>query len=332
MATYSRIPLMYHPTNVVLLDDDPKILNDISLIIANDIPYVVDDDPQQIMEYLKTHTYHRDALSALITKEASETRPGAEAFIVDFSQLLAMLVSPERFKKCVYAMIDRAMKRIDGLDFCRKVRSAKFLVKLLLFTAQTTSEDAVEAFNQKIIDGFLVKEGDPDKIAQKINDYIREYTWLQFVDLGEALTGLLSHVLKPLSDEQFINIFETIYRRYKIVEFYLLDSSCSFLIIDALGKAKQLFVRNDADFKECYEVAKDNKAPYEVLQALRGRQMFPYTEDDMGYAEYQSDAWDNIMVAMDKVPGRELYYAVVDRPNVKVFSFHKYQQEIWPQS
>ena len=104
-------------------------------------------------------------------------------------------------------MIDRRMKSIDGLKFCETLRKQNLLIKLILFTGYTTKDEAVKAFNQQIIDSFMVKEGDPGKAAKEINLRIHEQMWKQFIDMGETLTGLLSHVLKPLHDGDFIKLF-----------------------------------------------------------------------------------------------------------------------------
>lgn len=332
MMSYSHIPVLYHPTNVILLDDDPTFLNDISLLLPNDIPYVLNDDPHKIISYLKMHTYESDALSALVTEQIYDridSNDSREAFAIDFSRLQETLNLPIRFKKSTVGMIDRFMKKMDGIDFCEAIQEDELLIKCILFTGKTSTDEAVALFNQKIIDGFLVKEGD-DILAEKISTTINEHAWQQFVDLGNTLGGSLSHLLKPLIDEQFITIFDRIRRHYEIVEFYLLDSSCSFLLIDAKGYARQLFVRNDQDFKDCYDIAKDTQAPYDTLQTLRSYQMFPYTKNTMGYARLQGDAWDEVMVAMEEIPGRELYFTVIDRPDIEVYPFEKYLHEEWP--
>lgn len=334
MPTCTRIPLLYHPTNVVLLDDDRRFLNDLSLALEENIPYVLDDDPRKIMRYLEMHAYQSDALSELVTKQIFgqfEDQPdSAEMFSIDFSRLRETLALPIRFKKCTVGLIDRRMKKMDGLDFCRTVREQDFLFKMILFTGQTDFHDAIQAFNEKVIDGYLVKGKEHNALIKKVNAMIREYAWQQFVDLGKNLTGLLSHILKPLADVKFINIFDRVRQQHDIVEFYLLDSSCSFLMLDAKGKAIQLFVRNEADFKDCYDIAKDSEAPYDVLQALRARQMFPFTKNAMGYSRFQGDAWDEVMVAMEKIPGRELYFKIMDRPDIEVYPFEKYLNEEWP--
>jgi len=332
MLPYSHIPLLYHPTNVVLLDDDPKFLNNISLLLPYDMPYVLDSDPQKIMHYLKTHAYEPDTLSALVTEQVFD-RPDNESthetFVIDFSKLQETLNLPMRFKKSTVGMIDRFMQSIDGTDFCRAIQKNELPIRRILFTGKTNADEAVNLFNHKVIDGFLVKQSG-DMLAENIATTIYQHSWQQFLDLGKSLGGLLSHILKPLSDEQFIKIFNRVRQQYAVIEFYLLDSSCSFLLLDAKGHAKQLLVRNNQDFKDCYDIAKDSEAPYGVLQALRDHQMFPYTKNPMGYARLQGDAWDEMMVAMEKIPGRELYFTIIDRPDIEAYSFEKYLQEEWP--
>ncbi len=224
-------------------------------------------------------------------------------------------------------MVDRRMKRIDGLKFCESVRKANLLIRLLLFTGYTTKEEAVKAFNQRIIDGFLVKEGDPGDAAEEINFRIHENMRQQFVDLGQTLTGLLSHVLRPLHNPSFVSVFDSCKKAHDAVEFYLLDSSCSYLLINAQGQVKQLFVRNESDFDCCYEIAQDSGVSPTILSALEKREQFPYTKDLMGYAKLQGDHWEKALITVNRIENQELYYAVVERPDVTVFSFERYLKE-----
>jgi len=199
MPLYSHIPLLYHPTNVVLLDDDPKFLNDISLLLPNDMPYILNDDPQKTIHYLRKNTYESDILSALVTEQIYDRSDGdaaGDAFVINFSRLQETLNLPLRFKKSTVGMIDRFMQCMDGIDFCRAIQKDELLIKRILFTGKTNTNEAVKLFNQKIIDGFLLKEGD-DILAKNIATIIKEHSWQQFVDLGKSLGGLLSHILPP---------------------------------------------------------------------------------------------------------------------------------------
>src|SRR3990167_2876441 len=322
------IPLIYHPTNVIVLDDKPELLNTVRQMIDHNIPYITETKPDRVLHYLRSHTYHQNTLSQLIVQRdfgIGDKPTAAEPFKINFSHLLQFLDTAELYKKVVVAFIHRQMALRDGLELCREIRKEGLLTVLVLFTGETTSEEVVDAFNKGEIDAYLPKK---HLTPEKINQCISEGMWKFFINLSTTLAGLISHELNPLYDEQFFELFEKIRRDHRSEEFYLLDSSCSFLLLDIYGKAKQLFVRNEIDFEDCYEIAKNSEAPYDVLQALRGRQKFPYTRDSMGYIKLQGDCWEDVMVPMTQVAGRELYYSVVDRSGVDVFSFKKYFNEV----
>lgn len=332
MLTYPRIPLLYHPANIVLLDDDRKFLNDMCFYIDDKIPYVLETDQNKLLNYLQSHTYQSEALTALVSRptfsNVEDKLDFSEAFIVDFSHL-RNIDSANRFKKVIVVFVDQQMPGMTGLEFCKKVRAEGLAVKLILLTGQAGADAAVKAFNENLIDGYLPKSD--FQLKEKINAYANNFSWQQFIELSNTLAGFLSHIMKPLYDEQFTEVFTKTCQSNNINEFYLLDSTCSFLMLDEKGHAKQFLVRNEEDYEDCYTMAKDSEAPYDVLQALRGRQQFPLTRESMGYIKLKGDAWDDAMIAMTKVPGRELYYAIVDRPDVHSLSFERYSGEIWPQ-
>ena len=145
------------------------------------------------------------------------------------------LNTPDRFNKIAVVFVDKQMPKMDGLDFCRKVREQNLQVKLVLLTGNAGIDDAINAFNEGVIDAYISK-GQTDH-AKSINFHLVRQTWQQFVDLGAHVSGLISHTLLPLSDEKFIEFFHGIWKQHQESEFYLMDSSCSFLFFNESGAA-----------------------------------------------------------------------------------------------
>ena len=213
MSNAAKIPLMYHPTNVLLLDDERGFLNSLNPIIGHTTPYILETNPHKVIDYLQSHTYKKEVLSALISEqdfsfEMSEKPRSTETFDINFSRLQQQLDKPDRFKKIVTVFVDKHMPAMDGITFCEKVREMGLIVKLILFTGMAGTDEAVRAFNKGIIDGYIAKD-DPN-LTDKINQYIERYSWQQFIDLGDRLAGFISHLMKPLHDEQFFEVFEKI--------------------------------------------------------------------------------------------------------------------------
>ncbi len=329
------IPLLYHPTNVLLLDDNRKFLNDISFIFNESIPLVLETNPQHVLQHLASHTYRSDELASKISKQHFDTvysnhSSPPELFEVSFLKLAGALDTPNRYKRVVTVFIDKMMPGMDGLDFCKKVREAEYPVKLILFTGKAGLKEAVDAFNEGLIDAYLSK--DDQQLHDKINQLYTQSSWQQFIELSHIIGGFVSHQMKPLHDPQFCGVFERVREKYRIIEFYAIDTSCSFLMLDENAHATLFLVRNENDFNEAHDMAKNSKAAYEVIQALRERQLFPISKGSLSdYYHLSGDQWDDVMKPVSKIPGREWYYTVIDSPwSKKGLSFHKYRREIWP--
>lgn len=165
---------------------------------------------------------------------------------------------------------------------------------------------------------------------EAINFYIERESWQQFVDLGGQLSGLINYMIQPLNNEKFSEFFHEIWRDHQKGEFYVMDSSCSFMFFDHQGNATLLMVRNEEDFEEAIEFAENAEAPESVLKALKNRVSFPYTKEKNGYVRLEAKEWPDALVKMKQIEGTDLRYALIKQPDIKAFSFDRYFAEVWP--
>lgn len=290
MAKTNHIPLIYHPTNVLALDDDIGFLKSLRGIFGMNIPYILEADPYAALDYLTKHSYEEHAVSNRITESNFDTLiglEGVEHFSVNFGKLHTKLDKPDRFSKVTVAFIDQSMPKMLGLDFCRQVKQKGLQVKLILLTGNAGLDQAVSAFNEGIIDAYVSKgRSDLDK---SINFYVAHESWNQFVAIGKNVSALSAQTLKSLNDEKFSEFFHEIWRDHQQGEFYLADSSCSFLFFDYKGDATLLYVRSPQDFKDVYEMAENDEAPESVLKALKSHEAFPVTPQKNGYLKLRSE-------------------------------------------
>ena len=99
------------------------------------------------------------------------------------SRIAAMARDPARFSRVSVAIIDFAMPSMTGVELCRKIKHLP--VKKVLLTGKTGDATAVAAFNEGLIDLFLVKH-DPD-LPDKLRRIIRELQYAYFKDLTAPL-------------------------------------------------------------------------------------------------------------------------------------------------
>lgn len=332
----TEFPIVYHPSNVLLLDDDRKFMNLIASNLDEFMPFVMEQDPRKALDYLSSHALHPSDLTQLITQQSFDSLPdknglNIEDYSIDLAGLKGDLSSAQRFKKVLVVVVDRRMPSMDGLDFCKIIREdLKLPVKLILLTGATTSNEAIEAFNAGKIDAYIEKRTGKETI-EELNKTIEKLIWQQLGEISQKVIGLIEHHFPHVFDENFYNQFIKAQKENHISEFYLLDSSGSFLMLDNEGKAKLFFVRTDEDFNGMYDLAKDSGAMRDVLQGLQDRQKFPFTSSGHGHLSLKGDSWKSVMIPMEKIPGRELFYSVVDFPLDGVVGFETYRDQIWPE-
>ena len=332
MQTKIIQPLWYHPTNVMLIDDDVNLLESLVMKVNSNFPAVTFANPNHALEFLKKNTLSMEALSQQILSDIDPAEPkhlSTENVAIDFAPLHANLDKPDRFKKVVVAVVDRAMKEMDGLDFCRTVRQLGLPVKLILLTGHTGAREAVSAFNDHIIDAFVEKSADVAEMMNQVNPYIKKLGFQAFCDSSAQLLGLIANRLPLLTHNALADFLKKISQEYGIVEYYMIDASGSCLLITEKGAVKVLLVKSSSDFTNAYDIVDHkNSANTKVIEALKHRTAFPFTGIEENYFSFDSDQWKDTMVPMKKATDLDLYYSVVDVPK-EVISFDHYVNKIW---
>ncbi len=88
-----------------------------------------------------------------------------------------------------------------------------------------------------------------------------------------VLEPLMAQGSHPLQDKYFHALFHQTMEEWEITEFYLLDESGSFLMLDACGQATWLLVRTEADMELFDDMANmESDVPDTLLKTLGNRE------------------------------------------------------------
>lgn len=331
MAKKHQFPLIYHPTNVLFLDDEKIYLDRITQSLDDRIAYLKMTDPNAAFDYLKKRCYQPDEFSAMMTDPNVEQYSGSEStktFDVDFSKWLSQLDSADRFQKVTVMFVDQVMAKMQGLKFCEKVRDANLPVKLILLTGNTEEDAVIRAFNEGLIDYYLPKN-DPD-LSKKISEQAMRYSWEQFIDLSQPLIGFTCSSLKPLNEKGFWHFFDSLLKGRHCHEFYLLDNEGSFLLLNDAGKGSLLKIHQEEDFRSYYELAEDSNAAGDILERIEAKQQAPIKPLRDNYMLFEGSEWAKAMHDCQPIrEGSDVYYSLVEQPDVKAFGFKRYMNDIW---
>ncbi len=308
------IPSCYFPSTVVFIDDSKEFLANFTLQLPQDLAYQIYDSPFEALETIFAKQHESDKLQQRCVSEYvdADTLPMTNQTInLNLSAIHSEIYNPQRFSEVSVVVVDYAMPGMNGIEFCKRLENSS--IKRILLTGKADEKTAIQAFNDGLIHRY-VQKSDPN-VAKLINDSIRDLQKQYFQNMSDMIIRMLA-VNSPncLTNEIFAEFFKGIREQYNIVEFYITDSSGSFLMLDAEATPYLLIMKNKQDLQMHYDLALDNRAPKEVLKALEAGERIPYFSHTNGYNGEWSD-WNNWLLPAKQVQFDQTYfYAVVKNP------------------
>ena len=131
------IPAISAKTIAFLVDDETSILRDLCDFLPKTHFFKAYTNPEEALENIRLHTHpYFSSQESLLPDFKS----------VPFDKVVSVIV------------VDHRMKPIDGVEFCQQLGS--WPSKRIMLTSYDNKDLAVKAFNEKLIDAFLVKSDD----------------------------------------------------------------------------------------------------------------------------------------------------------------------------
>ncbi|TDR81512.1 response regulator receiver domain-containing protein [Paludibacterium purpuratum] len=299
---------------VALVDDSRAFLDNLSLQLDANLAFRLYDAPLDALADLNGPS----SSSPLIERFFSVSPFGDElpmshrVLDLNLDNILREVHNRHRFERISVVVVDYDMPEIDGLAFCRGIENPA--IKKILLTGKADEKLAVQAFNQGLIDRFILKQ-DADVIPT-LNQAIAELQVAYFEHMARTVMEALSlGSYRFLRDAHFAVAFAELRARLNIVEFYLTATPDGFLMLDAQGKAHLMIIKTEEDLRSHYDIAQDQGAPAALLQRLASRLYVPYFPTPEGEYMPHCRNWQAYLHPATAFLGEELYhYAVVSNP------------------
>lgn len=286
----------YHPTTVFLVDDDQKYLESIRTELdfkhANYKSY---NDPIEALNFL-TKDYQPDPFTRRCIDHPEQIDPDHRGIDVQPYQIIQEVYNPNRFEQVSVIITDQAMPRLSGLELCREARGVP--AKKLMLTGEATTQEAVVAFNEHIIDQFILKSA--ANFVDTLNNAIYDLQRAHFQELSqvvlESITQSLEHYATScLADNGYARYFEKLCKQHEIVEYYLTNVYGNYLCLDFNGKPS--WVAAVTEEVMCgYDLAIDDwpNTPATVVEGIKQRKMIPLLSPEQNRLLFTSD-WEPFM-------------------------------------
>lgn len=306
----------YYPTTVLMVDDNLDLLKDLSFaLMSGRCKYKskYSTVPQEIIDILSQQGNTIEQFIKKCVSTSDEYFEASKTIVnIDIPAIHRQIYAkPPRFTQHVILVVDFAMPDMSGLELCEKIRrTLKLPVKVIMLTGEADQMTAIQAFNDKLIDRFIVKSS-PDYV-KRLLVYLHELQTEYFNKLTHATVESSPTYQNILRKEpEFIELFNKIVHQYNAVEYYMLDESGSFLLLNANKQVTRLIVKTEDDMQFLLDLAEDDRsAPAAAVQSLRKKEKLAYFPDEKSALcpVEQWRLWD-----AKKLHGKETgYYAVIE--------------------
>lgn len=259
-----RLPLYFYPTKTVFVDDEPDYFEDMiqRLSISESLAeYYL--KPFYASEQINKAYFHRkNKESYLKVMEKDELE--SWGLDIDMSRIREISYNEKRFEEISVVVVDYDMPSMNGIEFCKRIKDP--YIKKILLTGVANEEDAIDAFNEGLIDGYIKKQDISS--FRKLDQLIKKCQWQYFIDKSESLTELLSsEMLEPLTQEGFDHYFNKTVEAQNIVEFYLCSPTGTYLLLKENGEDSGFWSFTE-DYKQFWQEA---FSAYKISVSLKNK-------------------------------------------------------------
>lgn len=328
------IPTCFFPSTTLFIDDCRDFLLNFVLQLDEGLAYRIFDSPFDALDFIGGSRCELDLLNQRCLKEYNQAKKNPltnHTIHLDLAAIHAEIYNPRRFSEISVVVIDYLMPGINGLDFCRSIGNTN--IKKILLTGQADEKLAIEAFHEGLIDRYI-KKSDPHA-AELITKSIYELQLQYFQSMSDMVVRMLS-LSSPgcLQDKKFVDFFRSLREEKGIVEYYMVDNSGSFLLLNDDANLSFLLVKNAQDMKHCYDLARKNAVSEDILRQIgNGEKMPCFWGKDT--ETLQNTQWEACLVPASELIAEDSYfYSYISDPSFfadcrgKILSYHHYMEEL----
>jgi CheY-like chemotaxis protein len=307
----------YHPTSILVLDDDPLFLESLDFQFSEEVSCQTFTRPDAALQHLRAQAGQHPNFARYF-RDVSDMTPGPDIHFGDLllrlqlCELRSIIEDDGREQRVSVAVVDFDMPKMTGVEFARAIRDLP--VKIILLTGKAGLETAISAFNEGVIDCFLQKQdsGVTYALRREIKRLQEEY----FAEISAPILSALA-LQKPsfFDDPAFLELFKELSSKNNVVEHYICAAPPGVMMRDGEGNESFLLVSDTDGANAQCAAAEGHGAPDDMVQLLRSRKAhawFP-TESGHYHPDYRAE-WSRFIWPAQVLPGSTRWsYSLIHR-------------------
>jgi CheY-like chemotaxis protein len=319
----------FFPTTLVLVDDDPTFLADMSVILRSwNVTLRKFLDPYEALDYINgICTLNKLDCFDLIRE--GEGTSDWKSILFNINKLHQQIYNIDRFCQISTVIADHSMCGMNGVKLCSLIDDKN--IQKILLTGFADEKAAINAFNGGHINRFIKKEADDlegeinDSVKRSINRYFDSYS-------GDLARHLSIYDKTHLKDPIFANFFFNTCLSNDFIEYYMLDGFGSYIFLTAQGQSNLLSVLTEHESEKIVKIGiESGEIATSVLEILQSREYMLVSHNRNGQLPPISE-WEKHIMPARRLEGYQTYYFAltdhkpldIDFENIKSFeSFQK---------
>lgn len=299
----------YFPTTVYFVDDEPAFLKSLTFTLHRGLSYEFYHDPRVMLKAFsrskRPSRFLKHTISDLSDSTIEDVGLTDHPVNIDILQLHQAVYDDSRFSDVSVIVVDYAMPGMNGLQLAKLVKDVDVHVKVIMLTGQADLNLAIQAFNNHDIDQFILK--DNQDFSNALNQSIASLQQQYFFEQSENIVAALSaNHQSLLANHIFARFFQLFCLDHQIQEYYLADSTGSFLLVDIDGRASWLVVCSQEAVDDYYDLLND-VALSEAANFLKSKKKIPFllTDDQL---RLPATEWLPFLHPASPIPGLLGYF------------------------
>lgn len=327
------IPCCYHPTRVVVIDDNSSFLGSLNRVLSkNQASYLYYSNPQKALHDIN-NLYTSNPFPNRYIQNADEEQWQHRRLDINIFDTHHEIYRPERFEEVSTVIIDHSMPEMTGLEFCARLENPN--IQKILLTGEAEEHIAIRAFNEGLIHHYIRKQ-DADMSLQ-INQAVENAQWRYFNRLSEVALKAISAVDivdHAVLDPNFHNFFKKLIKDHDFREAYICDTMGSYLFITEDAQVFGLVVNIAEELDIWADAGQSLKIPNILLQGLRDRKKMICYHNSRDVREPKASEWEKYAYPVQTLEGvnRTYYYAftpnIFDIDHARILAFEKHRDSL----
>jgi CheY-like chemotaxis protein len=266
------MPVLYYPTQVVLVDDNPNFVEVLQQGIAKaGITSTVFMNPMEALRSLSLLELESPFLKALHFDELSHSDELAFSEQTLLAAIHTLAENPKRHEAVTVVVADYDMPELPG-DIFFSTFSHPYIKKIML-TGYADYEMAVKFFNERVFHQFLVKEvfTTTEQLALHIGALQQRY----FTEMCSPIVNTLFVDHPYVLQSDYAQWVQALLEHYHIREHYTVAKNGSKCLRDHHGNVRYLAIATSEEMDGFVQTAELADAPESLLKPLRERTCAP---------------------------------------------------------